>query len=314
MRILVIATGGTIGSAFDGSAVNVQNDEKCAAASRYEAEHGDITFEIINPINILSESIAASDFNTLAGALYGAELHSFDGIILTVGSDNLGYISAFVSLILGGADIPVCLVAADKILSDERSNGYPNFCCAVELIKLGTKGIYVPYRNSDGVMYVHSAADIRQADLSDDFCSFNGAHAVYDGGLRVLRPYISHSLPAVFDKDEPPRVSDNVLLIHPYPMLDYSRLAAGGVRAVLHTLYHSSTLDSANALVFMNELGGVPFYLASLRSGRQNYRTTADMLAAGALPLYDISPECAYMKLLLACAQDKMSIEEFMEE
>ena len=312
MKILVIATGGTIGSAFDGESVNVQSAEKCAAASRYAAEHGGVDFEIQNPINILSESVTAADLNVLAGALYTADLCRYDGVILTVGSDNLGYISAFAALLLADAGVPVCLVAADKVLSDERSNGYPNLCCAVELIKRGISGVYAPYRNSDGVMRVHSAADIRQADLSDDFFSFGGVHAVYDGGFRELRPYIGHRLPDVFGAENIPAVSDNVLLIHPYPMLDYSRLSADGARAVLHTLYHSSTLDSARAIPFMESLGGKPFFLASFRSGRQIYKTSADMLAAGAAPLYDISPECAYMKLLLACAQDQMSIGEFM--
>jgi L-asparaginase/Glu-tRNA(Gln) amidotransferase subunit D len=54
-------------------------------------------------------------------------------------------------------------------------------------------------------------------------------------------------------------------------------------------------------------------FLASLRSDRKIYQSTSDILEAGAIPLYDISPECAYIKLLLACAQDELSITEFME-
>ena len=311
MRILVIATGGTIDSVFDGSAVNVQNEENCAAAQRYAAEHGGVDFDIIKPLNILSESVTVCDLNTLSEALITADMSGCDGMIITVGSDNLAYIASLVGMLLADIDKPVCLVAADKVLSDEKSNGYPNFCCAVELIKRGNKGVFVPYRNSDGTMYIHSATDIRQADLSDDFYSFGGACAVYDGSFKILRDYVAQTVPARFDSENLPTVTDNVLMIHPHPLLDYSRLRTDGVKAVLHTLYHSGTLGDARRFIENNR--EIPFYIASLRSGRPIYQTTADMIESGAIPLYDISPECAYMKLLLACAQDKMSIRKFME-
>ena len=231
---------------------------------------------------------------------------------MTVGSDNLGYISSFFGLLFGSCGVPVCLVASDKVLSDPAANGYENFCCAVGLIKSDVVGAWVPYRNSDGVMYVHSATDIRQADLCDDFYIFHGAYAVWDGALRPLREPVIHTVPEVFCKENLPVISDNVLMIHPYPLQEYSRLRLDGVKAVLHTLYHSSTLDSAGACGFIKSCG-VPVYLAAFRKGRELYRTAVDAIDSGAVPLYDISPECAYMKLLLACAQDRLGIHEFME-
>lgn len=313
MKILVIATGGTIGSAFDGKTINIQSEDKCPVADKYAAEHTDTCFDIIDPVNILSEHLSAKDLNTLARAVYTCDMSAYNGVIFTSGSDNLGYIAAFVSLIMCDAAMPVCIVAANMLMSDERSNGYLNFCTAVELIRSGVNGVTVPYRNDDGVIYVHSASDIRQADMSEDFYSFNGFYGVYDGSFRELRPYIGHKVPAIFGADRLPEIRDNVMLIHPYPMLDYRRLNTDGVRAVTHTLYHSATLDSASAEPFLKSLGNVPMFLASLRSDRKIYQSTADILKAGAIPLYDISPECAYIKLLLACAQDELSITEFME-
>lgn len=314
MNILIIATGGTIGSDFDGGSINVRTDGGCAVIDRYQEEHSEIDFDIIHPLNILSERISAADFNALAQSVYNADIFRYDGIIFTVGSDNLGYIASFVGLICAGFETPVMMVCANKILSAPDSNGYVNFCCAVELIRQKKRGVYVPYRNGDGVMYVHSATDIRQADLSEDFYSFHGAYATCENGvLQENRAYVNQTIPDVFDKERPPVIGDSVLLLHPYPMLDYSAVRACGKKAVLHTLYHSATLDSGAAARFIDSLGGVPFYLASLRSGRQIYASTAEIISAGAMPLYDISPECAYMKLLLACAQDKLTISEFME-
>ncbi len=312
MNILLIATGGTIGSAFDGVSINVNSDVQCAVAEEYEAKHDGVRFDIRKPLNILSESLSADDLNTLSKVLLQTDYSGYDGVILTVGSDNLAHLSAFVGLLLSDCEKPVCLVATNLILSDPAANGKENFACAVELIRDGREGVFVPYRNDDGIMYVHSATDIRQADLSENFYSFQGAYATYNGELHELRSYVKQSIPKIFNSDVLPAISNNVLLIHPYPLQDYSRVSAAGARAVIHTLYHSSTMDIESARGFIDSLGDVPMYLSSFRSGRKLYQTAVDAKEAGAIPLYDISPECAYMKLLLACSQDKMTVREFM--
>ena len=199
-------------------------------------------------------------------------------------------------------------------MSNTAANGYANFRAAVSLIRRGERGAYVPYRNSDGTMAIHSATDIRQADLSEDFYSFHGAYAVMKNDDIILkRNYIQQRIPAVFNSNYLPKITDNVALIHPYPLLDYDALRFDGKRAVLHTLYHSATLDSRGTAALIKRLGDIPLYLASFRSGRERYRTAAEAIEAGAIPLTDIAPECAYVKLLLAAAQDKMTVREFME-
>lgn len=312
MKVLLFSTGGTIGSVLKGDQIDVASGGTMITLT---ANYPEIEFEFQSPLNILSECITASDFNTLAKALYEEDFSNYDGVIITSGSDNLGYISAFIGLLFGDCGVPVCIVGADKMLSDPTTNGYANFACAIELIRQGRKGVFVPYRNADGVNYVHSATDLRQADYSANFYSYNGAYGVFDPVGSVLRkhhPYVARCLPAVFSKNHLPQLSDNVLLLHAYPMQDYKRISTDGVKAVLHMLYHSATLDADAASAFVRSCKA-PVFLASFRTGRKMYRTTADVIKAGAVMLFDIAPECAYMKLLLACAQDEMSVTEFME-
>lgn len=313
MNILVITTGGTIGSVFDGASIDVSASPSCAVAELYRREHPEITFTVQSPLNILSERLSADDLTILAKVILTTDCFTYNGVIFTCGSDNLGYLAAFIGLLTCRVEKPIAVVASDKVLSHPASNGSANFSCAVDLIRRGERGAFVPYRNADGVMLIHSATDLRQADLSDDFFSFSGTYAVYDGEVIQHGEYVHQSIPAVFDKENLPAITDSVALIHPYPMLDYNTLDLSGKRAVLHTLYHSATLDSGRAIPFMEQLGDTPLYLASFRSGRDRYRTAVDMIAAGAIPLADISPECAYMKLLLACSQDRMPIRAFME-
>lgn len=313
MNILVIATGGTIGSTFDGAAIDVSAEETCAVVEMARPEYPDIRFDVLSPLNRLSEQITAADLNTLARVILTTDVAAYDGVIFTVGSDNLGYLAAFIGLLTTDFTIPVAVVAADKVLADPSSNGLPNFRAAIALIRRGESGAYVPYRNTDGVVYIHAAADICQAYLSPDFYSLHGVYArMQEDNIILEKKYNQHRIPPVFDRDHLPVITDSVLVIHPYPLLDYTALNVSGKRAVLHTLYHSATLDSERAIAFLHTLGDVPLYLASFFGIKRLYRTAADALEAGAFPLTDISPECAYMKLLLACAQDGMSVRDFM--
>ena len=314
MKILVITTGGTIGSVYDGSSIDVDAAQSCAVVEMVKNEYPDVRFEVIAPLNLLSERISADELNTLAQVILTTELASYDGVIFTCGSDNLGYLSAFIGLLTARLTTPTAIVASDKVLSDPTANGCPNFRAAVALIYRGESGCYVPYRNADGVIYVHSATDIRQADLSDDFFSFHGAYAICENDVIILKSkYIQQTIPDVFDADYLPQIGDHIALIHPYPLLDYTALDLSEKRAVLHTLYHSSTLDSKGAIKLMQRLGDTPLFLASFKSGKNRYQTAAEAIEAGAIPLTDIAPECAYMKLLLAASQDQMSLREFME-
>lgn len=314
MNVFVITTGGTIGSVFDGESIDVGAAPSFAAAEQYKKEYGDAEFETIAPLNLLSERITAAELNTLAKAILTADVRRYDGVIVTCGSDNLGYLAAFIGLLTCRWEKPVAIVASDKVLSDPTANGSANFRAAVQLIRRGERGCYVPWRNSDGVVYIHSATDIRQADLSDDFMSFGGAYAAMEQDNIILQKnYFQQQIPEVFDAGYLPKIADNVLLIHPYPLMDYDALTTDGKCAVLHTLYHSATLDSNRTIRFLDRLGDVPLYLASFKSGRQRYRSAVEAIEAGAIPLTDIAPECAYMKLLLACAQDKIPLREFME-
>ena len=314
MNILLIMTGGTIGSSFDGGSINVRRDGRSAVVDRYRSEHGDVQFDTVHPLNILSESLTCDGCNTLAKALFDVDTAAYDGVIVTAGSDSLAYLSAFVGLLLGDCPIPVMIVAANKILTAPDSNGYVNFSCAVDLIGQGARGVLVPYRNTDGVLYVHAATDLRQSDFFDNFDSFHGAYGVFENGvLREKRPYTAQHIPRVFDRGHLPRIGDNALMLTAYPMQDYSRIGTNGVSAVLHMLYHSATLDSDRFVPWMQAHPELPVFLAPLHSGRKRYQTTVDAIDAGAIPLYDIAPECAYMKLLLACAQDELTIEDFMK-
>ena len=308
-----MTTGGTIGSSFDGVAVNVNTDRSTPVAERYQKENNDALFEVTSPLNILSESVETTDLETLWAALTEVDFGAYDGVIITCGSDTLAYLSSFVGLLFPYR--PIALVCANKILTAPDSNDYENFSAAVKILLQGFSEVFVPYRNSDGVMYIHSATEIRQADYADDFSSLYRPYAVFDGKIKPMGEFVAHTASeGIFTSKNPLKLQSKVTVVPPYPFIDYDDIDIGSSKAVLHLSYHSGTLNSERAKTLMEKAGEIPVYLAPLKRGAKPYQTTADMLTLGMKPLYDISPECAYIKLLLAVNQSKLSLDAFMED
>ena len=168
IRILVLLTGGTIGSRICDSVINVDADSSYLLIHMYdewrknryitlvtdselkdsestnlrtadsestdiESMYPQIEFVVHNPINILSENLQPSDWEVLYREIKEA-LINYDGIIITHGSDTLSYTAAFVGFSFSNANIPIVLTAANYPLEDERSVGLRNFIAAVEYI------------------------------------------------------------------------------------------------------------------------------------------------------------------------------------
>ena len=188
----------------------------------------------------------------------------------------------------------------------------------------GISPVYIPYRNSDGVMYLHRAEELRQCRPgTDDF---------FSDGMRALeRTTGSYHWPegwgetktaegavtGITEDTAPPvgcgsvtgpldwrvpsiSLTPDVLMLHPYVGIRYDCISLKGVRAVLHTLYHSSTApkELAGFLDHCKE-AGVPCYILPCDPENYHYDTTAELLTHGAIPLSGMTEERAYMRLLL---------------
>ena len=316
MKIQILTTGGTFECADNNGAIDItrKNSWLDAVADEYNKRNGaSHEFDILPLMKILSENLTAANLSILAKYLLSLDFSQYDGFIITCGSDTLAYIASFVGLLACRFDKVISIVAANYPMGHPDSNGYDNFECAVRLIETMPDGVYVPYRNLRDGMLIHSATDIMQAERGVDFYSYHGKYI----SLGSKENYIRQTIPDIFDNRNVPIVFENVMLIRPYALMDYKSFDLNGKRAVLHTLYHSNTLDSAGAISLMKHLGYIwptPMFLLADKDKDGAYRSFTDVVNAGAIPLYDISPECAYMKLVLACSQYQMKVREFMEE
>ena len=87
MKILVLFTGGTIGSTVDGATVHTDPAAASRLLSLYRARFGeDVLFEVRRPCNLLSENATPGLWSLLERSVREEELAVYDGVIITHGS------------------------------------------------------------------------------------------------------------------------------------------------------------------------------------------------------------------------------------
>ena len=158
-NILVVFTGGTIGSTATEGTINTAigaSFKLIGQFQQYYKNHQEINFCMLQPLQILSENLAPCVWQTLIATIEAQQPDQYDGIIITHGTDTLAYTAAALSFYFNAIKIPMLLVASDYPLDNPRANGLDNFICAVEFILQNIKaGVFVPYRNQQQTTQVH---------------------------------------------------------------------------------------------------------------------------------------------------------------
>ncbi len=328
-NILLVLTGGTIGS-FEKNGIIGTEKGKCRVLELFEEKYpdSDCQFEIKEPLNILSENLTCNDWETLVNFILSLDLSGFDGMIITHGSDTLSYSSAMLGMCLHGLGLPVVITASNYVPDDTRSNALVNFKAAIELIQQVHDGVYTVYTNPPDLPSQLSHAFIptrmkeadRFVDCFYDIDSIPFAIVDKTGDIREYGNDLS-----VRDLEERQRFFNrkefyfekSVQLIHPYPSINYDNITISeNTGAVLHITYHSGTVSEKSlTLLAKCRKKNIPFFLCSLKnSAKAMYETSNILLQNGAVPLYDISTESAYAKLLLAVNLQSDNMEEFMKK
>lgn len=327
MKILVVSTGGTIGSVVTEKGIGL-SENKLKILELYQNQMDtSVLFETAAPFSLLSENMDTETWVSIAAFLKELRFDTYDGVILTHGSDTLSFTAAFLSCCFAHIQIPLVLVAANYPLEDKRSNGLQNFSAAVELIRSKSfRGVFVTYGNMPEQTEVYLGTRLCAADcFCDFFRDFTGIPlCVYKNGSFNWNRSPYNPTKEEMLRKKPVFISWNhtlenrVKIVFPYPGLDYPAILPDNkTKAVLHLAYHSGTACVTGGLIpFIRECKdrGADVYLASLKRKENFYVTTNKILNAGAAPLYNISAEAAYAKLLLAYNQEKLNTEEFLNK
>lgn len=325
-KILMVFTGGTIGSQLNDHTINIHQDAGFKLIRLFQHHYPDaklIQFTCLSVPAILSENLHPQFWQQVIATIESEELSHFDGIIITHGTDTLAFSAAAFGIYFNYLTIPLLLVSSNLPLDDPNANGLQNLICAVNYIRQRQEpGVFVPYQNPGQAMQIHIGTRLSSClPLSSDFISVQS------------RPYllVEHDNflplhPLAFKNPTYPRLKNQfarILLIKPYPGLNYDHFNLDHVDAVLHDLYHSGTACTTehwgqqhNLLQFIQQCQQrkIPLYLAPILKTDAIYSTTQQLITQGAHVIWNMSLESAYAKLAMAYATftDPQALDDFL--
>lgn len=339
MKILVIFTGGTIGSKVNEGYISPDSGQPFRLMERYyERKAGPIqgiTFDTCVPYTLLSENLTGEYIAKLGACVKENLKKDYDGVIVAHGTDTLQYAAAMVGYLAGGDSIPVMFVSSNYVLEDERANGLDNFACAVDFITgQRGRGTFVSYRNQDDVVYIHRAVrTLPHLPYSDEVYSIgNQYYGKYVKSTSQLGTRAQGILEALkwtyWDNTEyhfvkstensfrqlPKKWNSGILRIFPYPGMEYPAVL-NDVRAVLLDTYHSGTLCSITPSLhaFLEDAGqkNLPVYITGANT-ETDYASFLELEGKNVQVLRNLSPVAAYVKLWLALESGE-DVSEVME-
>ena len=298
MKILVVFTGGTIGSAVSDGWIAPSDDMKYLLISKFREKTGDnIHFDAISPYTVLSENLSSEHLNKLAQCVRD-NINGYDGVIVTHGTDTLQYSAAALAYSVD-CKVPVVLVSSNYPLEDKRANGLDNFIAAVEFIKTGgSRGVFVSYRNFGEDTCIHHATKVvAHTENFDEIYSIDKTPcAVYSDKIKINTDCCSES---EYKGDIIFCENPQILCISAMPG-DNFRYDISKCKAVILRPYHSGTLNTSSEgfIDFCNRLKSaqIPVFVVNGRDG-VTYESAKEYKNLGLTVLPGSPFVAVYMKL-----------------
>ncbi len=306
MKILTIFTGGTIGcSSLDG-VLSPDKANSYLLLDTYLKSHTGVDFIPVQPYTILSENLNGSNLSDLYKCISSHNLNDFDGVIVTHGTDTLQYTASYLSYCFGMIKTPIVMVSANYPLTDDRSNGYINFCSAVDFIKSGNhNGVFISYKNtSESFTNIHrSSRALPHLPYTDEVYSiFNSVYGkVANGVFAKNESYNEKSNDNTFKCNPKLCESSDVLYIRMYAGVSFPEITKA-TKAILLEGYHSGTLNTSSHTLYefckrACDLK-IPVFLTGACEGF-NYESKELFSKLNINVLPSASPIAMYMKLWL---------------
>lgn len=312
-RVLLLGTGGTIASRVDyrtGAVHPAVSSEDLHALVPELSGVADVEPRIA--MNIFSENITPANWSKIANIVSRAVREGFAGVVVTHGTDTLGYTAAALSFALAGIPIPVVLVGAQRSPDRPSSDATLNLIAGVSVAaRAPFSGVYVAMHlnESDDKVAVHRGTRVRKNHTSrrDAFTSVGVPLAAVWGrdGLEVVERNLP---PRGAGANFRPRAKfdQRVVLLKSYPSMPGRMIRAARSQGMRGLVLEGTGLGHVNrecvkGVREFSRKGGVVAMTSQCVNGRVNlevYDTGRDLLDAGAIPLEDMLAETALVKAM----------------
>ena len=331
-KVAIISTGGTIASRVDYRTGAVQPALTAADLASVVPELSSIA-EIDAHIlySEYSENIGPTHWKGIAEEVAKRILGGADGVVISHGTDTLHYTAAALSFALTELTVPVVLVGAQRSSDRPSSDAASNLTGAVALAaKANMASVCIAMHNdlSDHIILAHRGTRVRKCHTSrrDAFKSIN-SNPVASYNLKTGQLDITDRVPNR-DKSRKPilksHFDSHACLIKFYPGFNPIMIASALSHGARGIVLEGTGLGHVSRPLFdplkKAAKQEIPVFMTSQtiwgRVDMNVYNTGRDLLNLGVIPLEDMIPETAIVKLMWAIAQTKSpgKIREIMVE
>jgi glutamyl-tRNA(Gln) amidotransferase subunit D len=317
-HVVIMSTGGTIASRVDYRTGSVRSALSASDLYGVVPELSDVAqvdTEIV--FSLYSENITQKHWTELAETVAKRIEQGVDGVVIAHGTDTMAYTSAALSFALQNLPIPVILVGAQRSSDRPSSDAATNLIGAVKAAgeaPFAEVGLAMHETVSDTAIVVHRGTKVRKCHTSrrDTFKSINGLPIAKVENLQVTMQTSEYQKRDSAKKlVVKPNFSEKVALVKFYPGLDPAIIDFYVNQGFKGILLEGSGLGHVSKYCFgaiKNAVAqGVVVALASQCIwGRVNmnvYDTGRDLLSFGVIPLDDMFPETALVKLMWVLGQ-----------
>jgi glutamyl-tRNA(Gln) amidotransferase subunit D len=317
-HVVIMSTGGTIASRVDYRTGAVRSAISASDLYGVVPELSDVAqvdTEIV--FSLYSENITQQHWTELAQAVAKRIKQGVDGVVIAHGTDTMAYTSAALSFALQNLPIPIILVGAQRSSDRPSSDAATNLLGAVKAAgeaPFAEVGLAMHETVSDAAIVVHRGTKVRKCHTSrrDTFKSINGFPIAKVKDLQVTMETEKYQLRDLNKKlNLKPNFSEKVALVKFYPGLDPAIIDYYVEKGMKGILLEGSGLGHVSKFCFeaikKAVAKGVVVALASQCIwGRVNmnvYDTGRDLLSFGVVPLDDMFPETALVKLMWVLGQ-----------
>ena len=311
-KILLLTTGGTIASmpgadGLEPHRSGVMERELQQLQTYYDSAVRDV-------MCLDSSNIRPQEWQQIAQAVFELR-HSYDGIVVSHGTDTMAYTASAVTFMLPNIDLPVVFTGSQLPLADPLSDGTDNLNTAFAMAASGCPGVFIAFDRK--VMLGCRAVKTSATEFSA-FSSINARYVAKVGGNGLM---LSNALPPVSEAPAKlcPELDTNVFLLKLTPGLSSSIFDA------LQTLGYKGIVIEAFGLGGMNVLGrGLQGIQNAINSGisvvvtsqcltgaadLRVYQVGQKLLELGVIPGGDMTSEAALTKLMWALGQGYSQVQ-----
>lgn len=306
-KVIIIGTGGTIASYVDystGAVKPLETAQDVLYAEPDLLKLGDIEAEIL--FNIFSEDMNQKYWKKLARRVY-ERISEGTGVVVAHGTDTMSFSASALSFLIENPYAPVIFTGSQRSSDRPSSDAYLNLLGSVRVAQsdLGEVAVVMHSSMNDDSLAIHRAVKVRKMHTSrrDAFRSINSdpigtVSKEFELKMNDYRKVRSGEM-HLYEN-----MSEKVGLLFFYPGIDiemFSRFIENndGIIIAGTGLGHISNyfIDYLREAIRMGKIVGITSQCLYGSVNLNVYSTGRRLLESGVIPLGDMLPEVAYVKL-----------------